>query len=107
MWIRSQNKKSLCNPTFVSIYEETKGFTFYVDGEKYEDKIIGRYPTEARALEVLDEIQAHVIGKIIIPNSWNTRNLETYIKNGFVLPEIAYQGPSMEYLPTVYEMPKE
>lgn len=101
MWIRSQNKKSLCNPTFVSIYEETKGFTFYVDGEKYEDKIIGRYSTEARAIEVLDEIQAHVIGKIIIneqQGSYDSNNLDLFLP---------YIPSRIEQLPTIYEMPKD
>lgn len=111
MWIRTQDRKRLVYCKDIEMLRLNNGdmnrYKLVSNYDKQDYFTLGTYPTEARAIEVLDEIQAHVIGRVIIPNSWNTGNLETYIKNGFILPEIAYQGPSIEYLPTIYEMPKD
>jgi hypothetical protein len=54
---------------------------------------LGTYATKERALEVLDEIQQHVLGKVILQS-----------------PELAHMKTREEEileLPTVYIMPKE
>lgn len=107
MWIRSQNRKGLIEAICITCSGCDNKYTLYADAIGFEDYVLGTYPTESRALEVLDEIQKHVVGKVVIPNTWSTGNLETYIKNGLIIPEIAFQEPRIQYLPTVYEMPKE
>lgn len=64
MWIRSQNRKTLCNAEIISIFEGTNDFKIYGDGSHFEDTILGTYPTEARALEVLGGIERAIINGV-------------------------------------------
>ena len=56
LWIRSQDRKLLLKCEGIGIYKKHimyelgHGFTIY-----------GRYETEERALEILDEIQRHLV----------------------------------------------
>ena len=60
LWIRSQDKKHLMK-TEAIIYEETgTGYGLRVFTKNY-DFNIATYPTKERALEVLDEIQCHLV----------------------------------------------
>jgi len=102
MWIRSQDKNRLLNVN-----------GFYVNGcvieYDFDNKFyaIGEYATRERALEVLDEIQKMVIGRVILPPSFTEKQIDEYLKNSFILPEIAFREPQIQQLPIVYEMPKE
>ena len=56
--------------------------------------LLATYPTKERAMEVLDEIQEHIIGKIFIPTP--------VLEHDWELP-----SAKIEHLPIVYQMPKE
>lgn len=55
LWIRSQDKKCLMPVNRIDI--DTNGKTIVINGF---ETIIGKYETEERALEVLDEIQQKI-----------------------------------------------
>ena len=66
IWLRSQDKKKLVEAKDISVVEYWKGnpdkyecviSVYGDDGEK-----VAAYPTEARALEVMDEIENHIVG---------------------------------------------
>jgi len=97
MWIRSQNKLALvdCTKFFVAKEMNDCGFTEITN---QDDGVIGAYDTHQRALEVLDEIQAHVIGKLIIPHDVTYEMYDT---------QVHVRHEEIKQLPTVYEMPKE
>lgn len=61
MWVRSQDRKTLCNAEIISIFKGTNDYQFYGDGSHFEDTILGTYSTEQRTIEVLDEIQTTLI----------------------------------------------
>lgn len=61
MWVRSQNRKALLNTNSFTTSKTDEGYRIYADGATFEDYRIGVYPTESRALEVLDEIQKAII----------------------------------------------
>lgn len=71
MWIRSQNKKELLNVNFVEVAgKEVCGYQHAIFIGDYScnnewgsnNKILlGKYETEERALEVLDEIHQNLI----------------------------------------------
>ena len=80
-----------------------QGYTIHTN-----DDVLGTYETEERALEVLDEIQQHVVGKILVPVP-SDKDYEKGYKpkpNSMIFLNEEYRRP-VEYLPTVYEMPKE
>lgn len=65
IWLRSQDKKKLVEAKDIAVVEYWKG-----NSDKYEcvisvyggdGDVVAHYPTEARALEVMDEIE-HFIG---------------------------------------------
>ena len=53
LWIRSQSKLSLVKVNVVAI-EKKRDNVFFITSDEWR---LGTYPTENRALEVLDEIQ--------------------------------------------------
>ena len=62
---------------------------------------LGTYATKKRALEVLDEIELHTLGKILIPEDFETK----YVDGKSYKDIIEYER--IEVLPLVYQMPKE
>lgn len=78
LWIRSQDKKELKqtkalwlstetihNHNNFNMYEEAKVYhTIVADGEQF-----AKYETKDRALQVLDEIQNLLIGKVFVKKS--------------------------------------
>lgn len=84
MWIRTQDRNTLIDCKMIEVEKNT----VYTNGEITQR--LGIYPTEARALEVLDEIQKAVLGNIIMP-------LNNYV---------AYQSVPV-HISMIYEMPKE
>lgn len=86
LWIRSQDKKELVKVNNLAVIENRMVFINNGNGRA----TLGTYKTKERALEVLDEIQKHLIPKILLENkSWDIQEIK-------ILPEIY-----------VYEMPKE
>ena len=86
MWIRTQDKKELINCNYIGI----EGVNIY--GSK---GIIGSYAIYERALEVLDEIEKYVVGKLVI-------NKKPFYEEGYA---------RLEEIPTtiavVYHMPED
>ena len=90
LWIRSQDKKKLCNAKSFELDNDETG----IFCNNYEDAYIfaGKYKTKERALEVLDEIQQYLTPKIEL--------LDEKL-NGKQVCQIG------NILTMVYEMPKE
>ena len=68
------------------------------------DITLGTYATKERALEVLDEIESHVVGKLIVPMSYFERVDHLTVGSN---PYVERTYDKIETLPTVYQMPKE
>ena len=67
LWIRSQDKENLIQPTRLFIAFDKNIATW--DGNIMID--LGNYETKERALEVLDEIQDELIGSDFMPMDEN------------------------------------
>ena len=75
LWVRSQDKmKMLLNPKLAIIIsgDAKNGYSFDIyDTSAYNQEVnlrygyLGTYDTKERALEVLDEIQNYIIGKLL------------------------------------------
>lgn len=108
LWIRSQSKKSLVRCTNVVLQE-------YLDGDVeirellFDDGgiLLGRYPTNERAKEILDEIQELLKPKII----FKANDTQIYGINPDVYKTNAVGNlinTDIQELSTyVYEMPQE
>ena len=59
LWIRSQNKEYLVDARELA-YAENFAIPCVLAFVRNTSKILGRYQTKERALEVLDEIQEHL-----------------------------------------------
>lgn len=96
LWIRSQDKKELrCNPKFgIDMVEND---CYIVDRYSFEKGIIlGKYATEKRALEVLDEIQAFIENNCI--DDLPSHNNSPYHNSPYPITNTRNK---------VYQMPKE
>lgn len=61
IWIRTQDRRSLLEVNSISkVYNNIYAIK---ELEIMEDVLIGRYSTEQRALEILDEIQKRLTGE--------------------------------------------
>lgn len=90
LWIRSQDKKELRPNPKLGI-DRLESNYYIVDRYSFEKEIIlGKYATEERALEVLDEIQNLFLFEI---NDASYERADLFLK--------------MKMLPIVYKMPKE
>lgn len=82
LWIRSQDKESLIPVNErIFILDLHNGRNIEIKCGSYS--VIGIYKSKERALEVLDEIQKLITGKIIC----NTYDKEKYKFNGIYKPE--------------------
>ena len=99
--IRTQDRMSLV-PYRETIKVIGSGDEWYLTIILNELTELGTYATQERALEVLDEIEQHVVGKLLIPEQTTEYNYNdtSVIYNGVVLEKI-------EQLPNIYQMPKE
>ncbi len=101
MWIRTQDRERLTNCNEIT-------FTDYKNKNNIVGDLgqtLGTYATKERAMQVLDEIEKHIIGRLIIPVG-NIPNEEHWIyKNNYaILPN---KKDEIQVLPTIYQMPKE
>lgn len=108
LWIRSQDKKTLlkCDNITITIdSEDGKNIKGYkVVG--YED--LGRYETEKRAIEILDEIQNILSPKYILDSS-NIKPIGDpyYVENGVIFQRYSANGTIQEVSTVVYKMPEK
>ena len=102
--IRTQDRMALVpyKGAFITSYGDALIVAPNVDERECEDfdvkLTLGIYKTKERALEVLDEIQVAVLGKILIPDN--------YMPNPYSEVETMHYD-RIQQLPLVYEMPKE
>jgi hypothetical protein len=84
----------------IRAYRETGKYVIRVENEQ----ALGTYATKERALQVLDEIERHVVGKLFLPNPLT----EDYkpANNSYIYMSGEFRQP-IEYLPKVYQMPEE
>lgn len=108
LWIRSQNRKELMevenlwvvgksihNPNNFNLMEKEKTVYIIVADEK----MIGEYKTHERALQVLDEIQNALVGKVETKQSKSKKEDEILTYTASVIP--------LNQNCVVYELPKE
>ena len=101
--IRTQDRMRLIPYDKPIEIKQTKidGWSLDIRELKY---FLGTYATKERALEVLDEIEQYVVGKIIIQKNVKVLNDSTYQYSSI------YRDTTKEeikLLPQVYSMPKE
>lgn len=98
--IRTQDRMSLVPYDKQITISKLNQFNMVFDNG--ETLPLGIYHSKERALEVLDEIEQYVVGKILIPTDIIEHNYDdtSSIYNSKVLDK-------MELLPQVYVMPKE
>lgn len=101
LWIRSQNKGALIK---VEMLGNTDGIIHSYSG--VNKTVLGKYKSDERALEILDEIQNILMPKCII-NSKSMKFSEPYEKNGIVLMDCNADARWEQLNTYVYEMPKE
>ena len=61
LWIRSQDKTRLGKIELIEYQEDDYGFYLFGWKDKFEGTRLATYKTKERALEVLDEIQCHLV----------------------------------------------
>ena len=91
--------KTITKEDYYELMQEKHQNEYMIYRLEYEDEFLGNYATKERALEVLDEIQRAIIGKIFIP----TKAIHKTV-SGFT---DMIDTDKIEQLPIVYEMPKE
>lgn len=91
LWIRSQNKKELIPNPKLGI-DQCENRYYIVDRYNFENAfILGEYKSKERALEVLDEIENHLINSSFAKKTNGLGEVKDIIPNPLF----------------VYEMPKE
>lgn len=64
IWIRIQNRKTLAVINSVNIYFNQVTYDIWGNDTNYKNYKLGTYPTEERAIEVLNDIQIAIERKI-------------------------------------------
>lgn len=111
LWIRTQDKRELkevealwlssdkvYNHNNFNMYEETKTVYTVVGDET----LLGKYLTRERALEVLDEIQNALVGKVVV----ETKQSKIKKEDGILEAQPINIKPLNQNF-VVYQMPKE
>lgn len=88
LWVRSQDKTALVKAGVIYIYNKKE----IVCSSDYSITELGKYKTQKRALEVLDEIQSFI-------------NREDTLESSFSQYDIAIKSTKITC--NVYEMPKD
>lgn len=105
LWIRSQNKKRLDKVDSIEVYANSI-FAKIND----ENKEIGRYKTDKRALEVLEDIQNKISGKFIIKskmslNEESENRLKERYGADYIFPPYLEEVQNLGIM--VYQMPEK
>lgn len=105
LWIRSQDKECLVKISNIQyVYKNyIHGLGTYYDNLK----ILGKYKTKERALEVLDEIQNILKPKYILDTSSIKPDGKFYIDNGKLCQNYSGNAKIEELSTFVYQMPAE
>ena len=110
LWIRSQDRMKLCNAKVFSLDNDQTG----IFCNSCEDSYVfaGKYKTKERALEVLDEIQKILIGRLIIKTnrkvgSEDLNRLANFFDTKHVINDNEFEFIQPEATNIIYEMPKE
>ena len=91
LWIRSQDKRKLVKSGYLTIFLSDTNWFIYSDTATGEPFEIGKYKTEERALEVLDEINEHIEKQgqtIAITNEKGIVDGLKYYGKTYVMPEV-------------------
>lgn len=89
LWIRSQNKKELIPNPKLGI-DQCKNRYYIVDRYNFENAfILGEYKSKERALEVLDEIENHLINSSFTKKTNGLGEVKDIIPN----PLFVYEMP--------------
>lgn len=93
LWIRSQHRKTLTKPCDLQMVHVNNGTEYAIISftEMAGDIDLGIYKTEKRALEVLDEIENHLINSSFARKTNGLGEVKDIIPNPLF----------------IYEMPKE
>lgn len=108
LWIRSQDKKELRPNPNLGI-DRLESNYYIVDRYSFEKEIIlGKYATEERALEVLDEIQKILLHKYVIRIDENTQEVAKFLNIDGAYISTKTNGDVRNINNTfIYEMPEE
>ena len=123
LWIRTQDRKNLIKVNKLHLCAETKftGSIYDSDTKKEytgnyfiesEGNKLGVYYSKERALEVLDEIQKILIGRLIIKTnrkvgSEDLNRLANFFDTEYVINDNDFEFIQPEATNIIYEMPKE
>ena len=89
LWIRSQNKKELIPDPKLGI-DQCENRYYIVDRYNFENAfILGEYKSKERALEVLDEIENHLINSSFAKKTNGLGEVKDIIPN----PLFVYEMP--------------
>ena len=89
LWIRSQNKKELIPDPKLGI-DQCENRYYIVDRYNFENAfILGEYKSKERALEVLDEIENHLINSSFVKKTNGLGEVKDIIPN----PLFVYEMP--------------
>ena len=104
LWIRSQDRKKLCNAKSFELDNDETG----IFCNNYEDGYIfaGKYKTKERALEVLDEIQRILHPTVFMSAEINTDD-NNWVENGIIYQKYKDNFNIQELSTYVYEMPED
>ena len=61
LWVRSQDKTRLGKIELIEYQEDDYGFYLFGWRDKFEGTRLATYKSKERSLEVLDEIQCHLV----------------------------------------------
>lgn len=108
LWIRSQDRKEIRPQPKLGI-DKLEGLYYIVDRYDFERAyILGKYETEERAIEILDEIQNILSPKYILDSSSiKTIGNSYYDENGMIYQKYSANGTIKEISTVVYKMPEK
>ena len=121
LWIRTQDKTKLMEAEELIIKEVVKTDANNVNGYKQEvvgcnvlvgDIVVALYKTKERALQVLDEIQNALVGKIIVEPKYLAKQkdkeaLKEMVEEKTIIKSQSVDIKSLNQNCVVYELPKE
>ena len=111
IWIRTQDRTGLIKASLLNYWDGTKYYKKEMQGHwittsQYEEAdesiFVGKYNSKERCLEVLDEIQEAINGRLLITEMTRS-DLENDISHLYVQPS----ENLIRKIFSVYEMPKE
>lgn len=111
LWIRTQDRTGILKADTIFVFEKQIVKRVYGD-DLVKGICLGTYATEERALEVLDEIQKILIGRLIIKTnrkvgSKDLNRLANFFDTKYVINDNEFEFIQPEATNIIYAMPKE